>query len=102
MAIRRRIEAGIDDIRAIVFECKSCAMRITLPANKTTEVAHLCPTCNAVWWRGNDLSSHVNTSGPAAAALIQAIRTLAAMARDNEDNFRIFLEFEDLPGRSQK
>jgi hypothetical protein len=48
-----------------------------------------------VWWRGDEIATHVSTSGPAAMAFIQAIRTLAIMIREKKDAFRILLELEE-------
>lgn len=95
MTVERRIVAGIDDIRSVVFQCSSCKTSITIPADSLREVPRQCSSCNAVWWRGDELATHVSTSGPAAVAFIQAIRTLAIMMREKKDAFRIFLELEE-------
>ena len=95
MTVERRMIAGIDDIRAVTFQCSSCKTRITIPADSLREVPRQCTSCNALWWRGDEFATHVSTSGPAAMALVQAIRTLAIMIRDNQDAFHIFLEIEE-------
>jgi len=48
-----------------------------------------------VWWRGDEIATHISTSDPAAIAFIQAIRTLAIMMREKKDAFGIFLELEE-------
>jgi len=95
MAIERRIIVGIDDIKAVTFQCSSCGARTPVPINSLSEVPQQCNSCQVVWWRSNDFASHVTTSGPAATAFIQAIGVLAALIRDKKDTFRILLEFEE-------
>jgi hypothetical protein len=86
---------GIDDIHTVTFQCSSCKTRITIPADSVREVPRQFTFCNAVWWRGDELATHVSTSGSAAMAFIQAIRTLAIMMREKQDAFRISLELEE-------
>ncbi len=95
MTVERRMIVGIDDIRAVAFQCSACKTRLTIPADSLREVPRQCTSCNAVWWRGDEITTHVSTSGPAAMAFIQAIRTLAVMMRLKKDAFRIFLELEE-------
>jgi DNA replicative helicase MCM subunit Mcm2 (Cdc46/Mcm family) len=95
MTLERRMVAGIDDIQAVTFQCSSCTTRTTVPADSLREVPRQCTSCNAVWWRGDEIATHVSTSGPAATAFIQAIRTLTTMMREKKDAFRIFLEFDE-------
>ena len=95
MTGEHRMIAGIDDIRAVTFQCLSCKTRTTVPADSLREVPRQCTSCNAVWWRGDEIATHVSTSAPAATAFIQAIRTLTIMKREKKDAFRIFLEFDE-------
>ena len=95
MAIERRIIMGIDDIKAVTFQCSSCGTRTPVAINSLSEVPQQCNSCHAVWWRSNEFATHVSTSGPAGTAFVQAVRTFAAMIRDGKDTFRILLEFEE-------
>jgi hypothetical protein len=95
MAIERKIVVGIDDIKAVTFQCSSCGARTPVPISSLSEVPQQCNSCQTIWWRSNDFATHVTTSGPAATAFIQAIRVLAALIRDKKDTFRILLEFEE-------
>jgi hypothetical protein len=95
MTVERRMIFGIDDIRAVTFQCSSCKTRITIPADSLREVPRQCTSCDAVCWRGDEIATHVSTSGPAAMAFIQAIRTLATMMHEKKDGFRILLEIEE-------
>lgn len=80
MAIERRIIVGVDDVKAVTFQCSSCGARTPVPINSLSEVPQQCNSCQAIWWRSNDFATHVTTSGPAATAFIQAIRTFAAIS----------------------
>lgn len=95
MTIERRMIVGIDDIKAVTFECSKCTGRIPIAISSLRDVPQQCPSCNEVWWRINDFSTHVTTSGPPAMAFIQAVRVFAAMIRDKKDTFRILLEFQE-------
>lgn len=95
MTIERRMILGVDDVKAVTFECSKCAARTPIGVGSLREVPQQCPSCNEVWWRSNDFATHVTTSRPAATAFIQALRVLAAITRDKKDTFRIFLEFEE-------
>jgi hypothetical protein len=95
MTIERRMIVGIDDIKAVTFECSKCDARTPIAVSSLREVPQQCPSCNEVWWRSNDFLTHLTNSGPAATAFIQAIRVSTAMVRDKKDTFRILLEFEE-------
>jgi hypothetical protein len=95
MTIERRMIVGIDDIEAVTFQCLSCNARATTPVSSLSEVPRQCKSCNAVWWRENEFASHVSTSGPAAMAFVQAIRTLTIMMREKKHAFLILLEFKE-------
>jgi len=96
MTFEHKMIVGLDDIKAITFECKACETRTTIPANKLTEAPHACSSCNAVWWSAQDIrmGAFVTTSGPAIAALIQAIVTLRVLMSENKNNFKVLFEFE--------
>jgi hypothetical protein len=95
MTMERRLIVGIDDIKAVTFECSKCHARIPIAVSSLHEAPQQCPSCSEVWWRSNDFATNVTTSGPPAMAFIQAIRVSAAMIRDKKDTFRILLEFEE-------
>jgi hypothetical protein len=95
MTLEHRMIVGIDDIKAITFECLNCKTRTTVPVSSLRSVPQACGSCNAVWWTGADVASNVSTSGPAAIGFIQAIVTLKIMIREKKDAFRILLEFDD-------
>jgi hypothetical protein len=98
MTFERKIIVGLDDIRAVTFERNKCKTRITVPAASLREAPRGCNSCPAVWWSATDVSTNVATSGPAIAGFIQALVTLRVLIRENKENFRLLLEFDEPKG----
>lgn len=94
MTFERTIVVGLDDIKAVTFECKACKARTTILPDSLRELPRACNSCNAVW-RVDPLITNVTTSGPAATAFVQAIVTMRILIRENKDAFRILLEFAE-------
>jgi hypothetical protein len=96
MTFERKIVVGIDDVKAVTFECLACKARTTILADSMREVPRVCSSCNAPWYRdGLGIPTHVSTSVPAATAFIQSIVTMRVMLREKKDVFRILLEFDE-------
>ncbi len=38
MTVERRIVVSLGDIRAVIFQCKTCATRVAVPPDKLDEV----------------------------------------------------------------
>ena len=97
MTFERKIVVGIDDIKAVIFECRDqkCKVRTTVPADALREVPRSCPSCNSPW-NVNAITQHVNTSAGAAVALVQAITTMRVLQREGKgENFEILFEFDE-------
>jgi|SRR5665213_2093344 len=100
MTFHRRLIAGLEDIVAVTFECQGCKARITLGADKLKEVPRSCAACNVIW--RVPISAEVYPDVPASTALIQAIATLRILVREGQQNFKILLEFEEIPSDSRE
>lgn len=94
MTIERRLVVGLDDIKAVTFECLKCKARTTIPSGAVREIPRVCNSCNELW-RTQDIATLVTTSGPAAQAFIESVRTMQIMIREKKDQFRILLEFDE-------
>jgi hypothetical protein len=97
MTFERRMIAGIEDIKAVVFQCgdKKCKVRTTVPVDALREVPRACPSCNLPWNQDATVQ-HVNTSAGAPVALVQAIVTMRVLQREGkEENFKILFEFDE-------
>ena len=75
MTFEHQLIAGLDDIKAVTFECGSCKTRTTIPIEKLTEAPRACNSCSAIWWSAQDIrmGAFVTTSGSAVVGLVQAI-----------------------------
>jgi hypothetical protein len=94
MTFEHKMIVGLDDIKAVTFECNECKARTTIPSDKLQGVPRACSSCNAIW-QVKEPGSYVTTSGPAELALIQAIVTIRILIRQKKDTFKILLEFEE-------
>jgi hypothetical protein len=90
-----KLVVGVDDIKAVTFECLSCETRISIPFEKLNTPPRACSSCNAIWWSGQDISTNVSTSGPAILGLIQALVTIRVLMREKKNNCRILFELEE-------
>jgi hypothetical protein len=97
MTFEHKTVVGLDDIKAVTFECNVCKTRTTVPTENLKEAPHACNSCNTVWWNAQDIrmGAFVTTSGPAIVALIQAIITMRVLMGENKNNFKILFEFEE-------
>jgi hypothetical protein len=100
MTIERIIVVGLEDIKAVTFECQGCKARITLAADKLKEVPRSCAACNVIW--RVPIGADVYPDVPASAALIQAIVTLRILVREGQQNFKILLEFDETSSASRE
>jgi len=94
MTVEHRILVGIDDLKAITFECLKCKARITLLPNDKLGVPDSCSACSAVW-KASSPSSNVTVSAPAAITFVDAIKRLVLLAAEPQAAFKILLEFDE-------
>lgn len=95
MTVEHRMIVGINDIKAVTFECLNCKTRITVQADSLRDVPRVCGSCNTVWWASTDTTAYVSTSAPAPLALIQAIVTMNILIREKKETFRVLFEFDE-------
>jgi hypothetical protein len=43
-----KLVVGVDDIKAVTFECLSCETRISIPFEKLNIPPRACSSCNAI------------------------------------------------------
>jgi hypothetical protein len=110
MTVERKIVVGLDDLRALTFECKDCRSRVTVspdqarvPQRILLRLGERCPNCGREWVRYPPpenrvtLSNHVN--------LIDAIGKIRAQEKGSDEwpKFRVLLEFDEpeMAGRKE-
>ncbi len=92
MTFENRVVVGLDDIRAVSFECERCHTRITMSPDNIS-IPDLCPgpDCDNVWMSG-DPTSYQSVTSP-QMNFINAIREMRKRS-PNGAPFRILLEFD--------
>lgn len=99
MTSERRLMMGLDDIRALAFECKACSARLTLvPAKVRPEQLGQCPSCATDWLDLNQAPTGAGFGNPFARFLGLFSRVLEASKNDEKQlhiGFRLLLEFHE-------
>jgi hypothetical protein len=95
MTAEHKIVVSLEDVKAIIFECKHCRTRVTVLPDSASVPAN-CPHCPTVWLSRpgpkleNSLSPYLNFLQSLAA-----IRSHSATTGDEWPKFRILLEFDE-------
>lgn len=99
MTSERRLMMGLDDIRALTFECNACAARLTLaPARARPDMLRQCPSCAADWLDLSQAPTGAGFANPFARFLALFSRVLEVVKDDEKQfhiGFRILLEFNE-------
>ena len=89
-----RIALPIDDLAAVVFECRKCESRLSVPAHRMNEERiGSCPICRAEWYDHDKANLQVPVSGYARLALASR----SAVDDTRERNYRVYFEFSRTP-----
>lgn len=94
MTVERKIVVGLEDIKAISLECKTCHARLTVTPEKIS-VPKACKSCNIDWFPCGMASNHVTTSAPAPMVLANAIQRMRTLTEESAIGFILLLEFEE-------
>src|SRR5437016_3902337 len=94
MTVKRKIVVGLEDIKAVSFECKKCSARLTFTPERIT-VPHSCQSCNSDWFPLGLGSNEVTISAPAPMALANAIQRMRTLPEENSVGFIMLLEFDE-------
>lgn len=88
---------GLDDIRAVSFECKKCQVRLTLAPDKINlEAIDACPGCSVLWCSTSVSSGRIYTT--VMARFLDLFPSLLQAQKPDSDasaNVRILLEFDE-------
>jgi len=92
MTFENKIVVGLEDIKAVTFECAACKSRLTVPPNKI-RIPNRCPAppCDQQWLP--DLLEDVRAPASPYLRLCNALRQIREL--ENAVPFRILLELED-------
>jgi hypothetical protein len=95
MTVERTLIVGFDDLKAVSFQCKNCGARMSIQAKVLRDVPLACGSCNARWRTVGAGQGQGMTAESAATGLIESIVMLRVLIRENQDLFRVLLEFEE-------
>lgn len=99
MVIERKIIVGLEDLRAVIFECRNEAQRCTSRVSISPDrglIPEKCPDCGVEWVRhplqtievkGNVFTQFVR--------LLAEVRSKQPKANEEYPRFRIMLEFDE-------
>ncbi|MGB7749934.1 MAG: hypothetical protein WCF88_00155 [Candidatus Acidiferrales bacterium] len=93
MTFERKIVVGLEEIRAITFECHKCKSRLTVSPDDIRDIPAACPHCNFSWRLPEDPSAAPSGSFPKAFAF--GIRELKIRFGADVIGFKILLEFDE-------
>jgi hypothetical protein len=93
MVVERRIITGIEDIKAVIFECVKCKSRTSHSPDRAIDVPYAC-VCGHLW-RKEDHSARMARMEQSSVQFVSAIAALRMVDRENPLGFKILLEFEE-------
>jgi hypothetical protein len=95
MTIERKIIVGLDDIRAICFECLKCGTRVALRPGSIKEIPLSCQHCSVEWIpRRTGIEARMSSAFEDFVISIERIMSLTKEGM-TQTTFRILLEFDE-------
>jgi hypothetical protein len=98
MTFERRLVVGLEEIKAIVFECNECKSRVAISPQSIEHPPHSCPRSHSWNW---DRPAERSMMASAHQDFISGLKALRDPAREHSSGFKIFLEYEE-PGQPSK
>jgi predicted RNA-binding Zn-ribbon protein involved in translation (DUF1610 family) len=93
MTVEHKVVVGLDDIKAIVFECLKCGAKVTRSPDSGREVPYTCSECR-ISWRDNDTKGDVEHWQDCFSKFTKSIGDIRTLDKQRQGNFRILFEFE--------
>lgn len=93
MTIEHKIVVGVDDIKAVIIECR-CGVRVSFPPDDV-RIPETCPTpnCGIAWSRkSHGVSTERDAWASASLNFVDAVGQMRKHLKNS--HFRILLEFE--------
>jgi hypothetical protein len=90
MTVERKILFGLDDIKAISFQCDSCKYRITMSPDEVRDLPRNCPNGHR-WIVGEQQAK----TFPPIQMFSDNLVTLRKLAEQKVLGFKILLEFDE-------
>jgi hypothetical protein len=101
MTVERKIVVGLEDLKALIFECKNCGARVVVSPERA-EIPRSCPACPQQWLPTPP--PKIESTASVHANFVEAvgkIRGLESSSGNQWPKFRVLLEFDEpeLAGR---
>jgi hypothetical protein len=94
VTFERKIEVGLEEIRAITLECHKCKSRLTVSPDDIRDIPAACPHCNFSWRLPEDATAVVPAGSPPKVFAF-GIRELKIRFGADVILFKIPLEFDE-------
>ena len=95
MTVERRIIFGLQDIKAVTFECYACKSRLSFSPDELIKIPQHCG-CGQRWVVGD-----VPTNSP-FRKFTDSLYTVRNTIKPETAGFRILLEFDEPPSASRQ
>lgn len=97
MTVEHKFVVGLDDIKAVIFECRQCRTRVSMPPSDA-RIPRQCPAepCGSVWIMGQPAGVISDFEGSTSAHL-NFVSAIGHIRKRNGAAFRILLEFDSQP-----
>ena len=93
LTFERKIVVGLEEIRAITFECHQCKSRLTVSPDDIRDIPTACPHCSFSWRLPEDAQAAPAGSPPKNFAF--GIKELKIRFGADVIGFKILLEFDE-------
>ena len=90
MTFERKIIVGLEEIKALVFQCNECEARTVIPIGKLSSIPTECPT-------GHSWDANAAPDSPKSPyfAFMFSLKRLMDPQYEKAARFKIFLELEE-------
>lgn len=88
MTVERKIVVGLEDIKAVTFECHKCKSRLSFLPDRQIDIPQQC-NCGQRWIIGD-----VPTNSP-FRKFTDALHAARNMLKPESSGFRVLLEFDE-------
>jgi hypothetical protein len=93
MTIEHKLVVGLEEIKAIIFECAECKARIVLTPEQLNKPPDKCPRGHT--WEWDVPEQHQSITGSPYFFFLTGLKKLREPVVNQLYGFRIFLEFEE-------
>ena len=92
MIMEHKILIGLDDIKAVIFECRKCKSQQRILMSNLNETPNSCTQCNSGWIQ-KDNSYHSYPSR--LDNFVKSMKKLLELENSNTVNVKILLEIDE-------